>query len=1032
MALSSGRGTFPVFLLIVTILAVGYFQLCQSFTAIPRSTRQATLLNIALPNFQPGSILRRSDYKQPANWISNVDLDFYFSSEAESSGTTRVTSQLTIVPNEHNELDSDDLILNGDSNLLQLVSISTIANGQQETRVLKAGTDYFLCPQNDTLVISSSRICRPSCQLQIVVETKHNQKELSGLYFRDGMYCTHCEPSGFQQITYFADRPDNCATFDKVRLEADLNTFPILLSNGNCQESGTAPEDPSRHYAIFQDPFPKPCYLFGLVVARNLESIRDSYTTRSGKTVDLVIYGEPNRISSLSFAIDTLKNAMKWDEDTFGLEYDLDTYRIVAAQHFNIGAMENKGLNIFMTSLIATDPTFTTDVTYDLVEKTIAHEYFHNWSGNRVTIRDWFEFTLKEGLTVYRDQEFTSYVGLKTSTRIDTVKILREKQFAEDASPARQAIRPESYASQQQQHSLDAIATSTTYHKGAEVFRMLRTILSKSGFRKGLNLYMTRHDGMGATCEDFMSAMADANPNVDLAQFSLWYSTAGTPVVSYDYNYKGKRLELSLSQRLGDMEDGPLLHIPVSIGLLDRETGNEVLPTAILHLKERTQNFTFDDLPGEVVPSLLRDFSAPVYLVPERNSESRQHIEQERLAFLAAYDTDGFNRWESLQELFGRYILTIYRGENDGTLESHVLTSFGRTLLDPNIDSSSKAAMLSLPSESILVRRLETRYDPVALLDARLQAMDTIAHFHKEALKRAYDELTPIVLSTLPRDLSAAKSRAIRALRNRCLEYLCHWTHTEDQLRAAELARTHFEQAICFTDQFVAFRLMSSMSGPNITSIRDDVSLQFYQLSQVPTVASSTKKNTILNKWFQTQALSNLSDALPRVQALTQHPDFEANNAGRFRSLITSFTKNTRSFHTEKGYQFIGNIIRQIDRRSPTLAVELAKKLTLFSNYEKPYSNWMQAELIKIQEDPTPKSNELLLTVSMALLQDGDFATSMGLPLDLIKSVGSPSQAANRGVPEPSTPSDRSKRKKSNKNKGKTAVSSTRGKKGFS
>lgn len=965
---------------------------------------------------QQEQVISRGDYKQPRNWITNVRLDFNFDKES-----TRVKSQLTIVPNENSELGNADLLLNGDSNMLTLVSIS-ITSGEQEV-LLEDGTDYKVFPQNDTLVVSSSSLISPTCKLNIVVDLEpQNNKELSGLYFRDNMYCTHCEPSGFRQITYFADRPDNCAIFDQVRIEADQETFPILLSNGNCQDSGTVPGNPSRHYAIFQDPFPKPSYLFGLVVAGNLGSIRDSYSTASGKTVDLVIYGESDQIPQLTFALDTLKNAMMWDEDTYGLEYDLDRYTIVAAQHFSIGAMENKGLNLFMTSLIATDSSCTTDVTYDLVEKTIAHEYFHNWSGNRVTIRDWFEFTLKEGLTVYRDQEFTSDLGLKTATRIEAVKILREKQFAEDASPGRKPIRPDSYYASEQ-HSLDCLATSTTYHKGAEVCRMLKTILSKNGFCKGLNLYIARHDGTGATCDDFLLAMADANPDVDLTQFSLWYSTAGTPVVSYDYHYEGNRLELRLSQKLSSSsrkdEVGPLLHIPIAVGLLDKETGKEVDRTTILNLKERTQTFHFDDLPGDVVPSLLRDFSAPVYLVPTKDEGAQE--EQERLAFLAAYDTDGFNRWEAIQELFAVYILSLLEQENDSMLETHVLTSFDRTLTDPNMDPSSKSYMLNLPTESILSRRLDAAYDPVALLDARLVAMQTIAKVHQQSLQELYDELTPTVLETPFHEITASRSRAIRSLRNRCLEYLCRLAmistseeEEEQQQVAATLAKTHFEHAICFTDQLVAFRQISSMTGA-ATPLRDQVTLQFYQMakSTSSSIMSNSTQNTILNKWFQTQALSDLSDALPRVQALTQHIDFQANNAGRFRSLITSFTMNTRSFHTQAGYQFIGSIVRQMDRRSPILAVELARKLTLGHCYDEKRSHWMQAELAQIQS-MEPISKPLLLTVSKALSSHDDSETLGG---------ATPAGAAAAGGA-----GDKSKKQNKKKKKKKPV----RGKKGFS
>jgi aminopeptidase N len=426
-------------------------------------------------------IAYRKDYREPAHWVTHVSLDFNIVHDDK----VRVTSTMTVQPNPNrpSSLDDFDFFLNGDTKIVDLKRLSLMENdGSGETRTdLEEGTDYEL--SSDILRIKEHILDYKKGDDEIILQTvvelssfenNNGGGELSGLYRRDGMFATHCEPTGFRQITYFPDRPDNTAVF-QVRIEAPKETYPLLLSNGNCIESGdldisegTEEESGDRHYAVFKDPHPKPSYIFGLVAAGNLARLCDTYTTASGKEVKLRIYSEAQSISRLTFALETLKKSMAWDEETYGLEYDLDVYNIVAAQHFFLGAMENKGLNIFQTSLIATDPQSTTDVTYDLVEKTVAHEYFHNWSGNRVTVRDWFEFSLKEGLTVYRDQEFTADVGLRTITRIEAVKILREKQFREDASESRHAIRPES-ASASREHTLDALASSTTYHKGAEV-----------------------------------------------------------------------------------------------------------------------------------------------------------------------------------------------------------------------------------------------------------------------------------------------------------------------------------------------------------------------------------------------------------------------------------------------------------------------------------------------------------------------------------------------------------------------------------
>ena len=908
----------------------------------------STLSATAAAQVKQRHTLYRKDYEEPAHWVKDVSLSFQFYKEK-----TLVKSTLIIHANENHNLECDDLILNGDTELLNLISLSIGAH------TLVPEKDYTL--MNDKLMIASSCLYKDSAssELEIVVELDPRKNEnLQGLYYKDGMYCTHCEPTGFSKISFFPDRPDNCATFHRVYLEADKEMYPILLSNGNLIEQGVVSDDETRHYIIYQDPLPKPCYLFACVIAgNNYNRMSDVYTTKSGRHVNINLYWEKDQKLKMNFAINTIKNAMKWDEETYGLEYDADTYTVVAAEHYSIGAMENKGLNIFKTSLIATDPSCTTDVTYDVVEKTIAHEYFHNWSGNRVTIRDWFEFTLKEGLTVYRDQEFTSDIGLKVASRIESVKLLREKQFVEDAALTRQPIRPESYDGTE--HSLDVIATSTTYHKGAEVFRMYKTILTKKGFRDGISLYMERHDGTGATCDDFHKAMADSNPDVDLSQFKLWYSTPRTPIVSYSHSFDSNKFQIALSQQLPG-NDETLLHIPIAIGLMDKKTGEEVVPTTVLNLKERSQTFVFEDLKGDVVPSILRDFSAPIILQPmAKNEKLSESEEEEHLSFLAMYDTDGFNKWESMQTLLTRYIFSLVKGEDNQARKELILKAIGENLRDETIDPSSKAKILSLPTELTLTRVVEKDLDPVKLFQARKKAMNEIAVEFLEDFKSRYDEISPVIISTTDSDITNAPSRANRALRNVYLEYLCSLDSPENVKMAGELALKHFDNAVCFNDQFLAFRYLASMSV-HATEARTEIISKFYDL------AKSNGNAQILNKWFQIQALN---DDLSRVQALTQIPDFKANNAGNFRALITTFTLNSQSFHTENGYKFIGDIIRQMDKRSPILAVELANKFCKWPIYEKKYADLMKQELHKISL-LKPISKSLQATVSRALPND--------------------------------------------------------------
>ena len=592
------------------------------------------------------------------------------------------------------------------------------------------------------------------------------------------------------------------AVFDRIRLEADKEDYPVLLANGNLVEDGEAEEE-GRHFATWTDPYPKPSYLF-CCVAGKLGKISDSYTTvPSGRKVDLNIYSDPKDAHKLQYAMESLKNSMKWDEDTYGLEYDLDLYNIVAVDSFNMGAMENKGLNVFNTAYVLADPSTATDTDYERVEGVIGHEYFHNWTGNRVTCRDWFQLTLKEGLTVFRDQEFSGDMNSKAVKRIESVVSLRAAQFAQDAGPMSHPIRPDSYI------SMDNFYTATVYNKGAEIIRMYHTLLGKDGFRKGMDLYFERHDGSAVTCDDFLAAMSDANGK-DLSQFSRWYSTPGTPIVKHEHSYDAatKKWSITLTQTSNSEEP---LHIPVSIGLLDKETGKEVLPTTVLDFTENTQTFVFDDIEGPVVPSLLRQFSAPIKLFSESGVEN-----EEDMAFLAASDTDGFNKWESGQALMQSLVFQIMDGtelEETATWK-YVKEAFQRTLTDyDSEDYSILAYALTLPTEGTLVELVESgKVDPLAIHKSHGLLKKALAReFQDELLKR---------YTTLSDSMSGgefkvdAVSIGSRRLRNVCLSYLCSLKETpEEEMTAAELAKSHYETATGMTDKVSALNCLASMKG---------------------------------------------------------------------------------------------------------------------------------------------------------------------------------------------------------------------------
>jgi len=905
----------------------------------------------------------RSDYKPLPFVVSNVELDF----QIEENKTT-VTSLLTIQKNpkvvvvvvdDSDSKEDTTLVLDGDSTSITLRSIEL--DGVSLTK----DEDYVMDEQSLTLLN-----VRDGAKLKVVVTTvPEDNTQLSGLYKSGPMYCTQCEAMGFRRITYYPDRPDNMAVFDRVRLEASLEEYPVLLANGNLIEEGTVTvtDDDSgsgsgrrRHYAVWTDPYPKPSYLFCCVVGK-LGKIADKYTTNpSGREVELQLWAEQKDVTKLQYAMDSLKRSMKWDEDTFGLEYDLDLYNIVAVDSFNMGAMENKGLNVFNTAYVLADQRTATDTDFERVEGVIGHEYFHNWSGNRVTCRDWFQLTLKEGLTVFRDQEFSGDMNSKAVNRIENVRALRARQFSEDAGPMSHPIRPESYI------SMDNFYTSTVYNKGAEIIRMYQTLLGKDGFRKGMDLYFKRHDGDAVTCDDFLKAMADAN-DVDLSQFARWYSTPGTPVVQYKYEFDdaSKTFKLTLKQT-SECKDGPL-HIPVSVGLLAKKDGEEVVPTTVLDLKEEEQSFEFNkDLEGDVIPSMLRQFSAPVKLEP-----FKEFGEDERaLAFLAASDTDGFNKWEAGQVLYTNLIFQAmgFKDQTNSTTYMMVDDAFYATLMNAmepaegeTVDYSIIAYALTLPSESTLAELVDV-VDPVAIHNARGYVKKGLAREFTPGLQDLYDKLTKELKEQEEKDGFKVDAMSIgrRRLRNVCLEYLCSVRETdEEQVTAAELAKQHYDSASCMTDKVAALSCLASMDGEG-SMTRDEIMARFYE-------EEAKDDDLVKNKWFTVQAMADLPDVLDRVKTLREHPDFTLKNPNRCRSLIGAFCMNA-AFHDESGagYEFLRNVLEELDPLNPQISSRLAGNLITWKKYNEDRGAKMKSELEKLSK-LKPISDDMFEIVSRGL-----------------------------------------------------------------
>ncbi|XP_040946413.1 puromycin-sensitive aminopeptidase isoform X3 [Gossypium hirsutum] len=788
------------------------------------------------------------DYKSPDYYFDTVDLRFSLGEEK-----TIVASKITVFPRV--EGSSAPLVLDGVD--LKLISIKV------DGKELKEG-DYHLDSRHLTLPSP------PQGKFTLEIDTEiqpQNNTSLEGLYKSSGNFCTQCEAEGFRKITFYQDRPDIMAKYT-CRIEADKLLYPVLLSNGNLIEQGTF--EGGKHYAVWEDPFKKPCYLFALV-AGQLESRDDTFVTRSGRKVALRIWTPAQDVPKTAHAMYSLKAAMKWDEDVFGLEYDLDLFNVVAVPDFNMGAMENKSLNIFNSKLVLASPETASDADYAAILGVIGHEYFHNWTGNRVTCRDWFQLSLKEGLTVFRDQEFSSDMGSRTVKRIADVSKLRNYQFPQDAGPMAHPVRPHSYI------KMDNFYTVTVYEKGAEVVRMYKTLLGTQGFRKGMDLYFKRHDGQAVTCEDFFAAMKDAN-GVDFANFLLWYSQAGTPVVKVtsSYNAEAHTFSLKFSQEVPPTPGQPVkepMFIPVAVGLLDSSgkdmilssvyhngtlqsvaSNNQPVLSTVLRVTKKEEEFVFCDIFERPIPSLLRGYSAPVRLESDLSDSD--------LFFLLAHDSDEFNRWESGQVLARKLMLSLvadFQQSKPLTLNPKFVQGLKSILCDPSLDKEFIAKAITLPGEGEIMDMMEVA-DPDAVHAVR-------TFIRKELASQLKSEF----LSTVENNRSSEEyvfdhpNMSGRALKNTALAYLGSLEDTE----ITELALHEYKTATNMTDQFAALSAISQKPGKT----RDDVLADFYTKWQ--------HNYLVVNKWFALQAMSNIPGNVENVRKLLNHPAFDLRNPNK-------------------------------------------------------------------------------------------------------------------------------------------------------
>jgi aminopeptidase N len=863
--------------------------------------------------------IRLSDYRPPAFLIDEVALDF-----ALEPAATRVKAKLTV---RRNPGQSGPLVLDG----VRLKLISVAIDGTP----LDASA-YELTPDHLTLAQTPEAFV---LETEVEIDPRGNTA-LEGLYMSGGRFCTQCEAEGFRKITYFPDRPDVLSRFT-VRVEAAKAAYPRLLSNGNLIDSGDA--SPGRHYALWRDPFPKPCYLFALV-AGELDELSDSFTTMTGRRIDLRIYVDPGQAPRAAYAMDALKRSMTWDEEAFGREYDLDLFMIVAVRDFNFGAMENKGLNIFNSSLLLADGATATDFDYERIESVVAHEYFHNWTGDRITCRDWFQLCLKEGLTVFRDQSFSADQRGAAVQRIKDVRALRARQFAEDAGPMAHPVRPTSFM------KIDNFYTATVYDKGAEVIRMLKTLLGPEDFRAGMDLYFERCDGTATTVEAFIACFADASKR-DLSHFFSWYSQAGTPTVSLaaDYDPEAKTLDLTLTQATAatpGQPDKTPLPVPIRIGLLDAEGkpldftlpgSRTAVNEAVIVLDTAEHKVRLSGVEHPPVLSALRQFSAPVKLTVGAGPEDDY--------VLLAADTDLFNRWEAGQRLARDLILGRASGAPDDHGEARFAAALARALGDQSSEHAFKALLLSLPSEQDLSLAVQA-VDPAAIHAAREDLRARLAIALSPVLQRMHDELGDGPPSSSRAFSPDAESAGRRALRNAVLDLLAAGPAEETAGRALK----HYRDAANMTDAMGGLSALMLIGGQPF----DDALADFY--------ARWRSEPLVIDKWFAIQARSPAPDALGRVLGLTVHPAFDPKNPNRLRALVQSFASaNPVRFHEPSGdgYRFLADQILATDGFNPMTAARLIEPLGAWRRYKPELGALMKAQLKRIADTPGLSKNVL-------------------------------------------------------------------------
>ena len=849
--------------------------------------------------------IRLEDYRPPAFLIDEVHLDFDL-----HPGATRVKAVLTIRRSGDH---AEPLRLNGE----RLKPISVAVDG----RALGASEHTI---DGEWLTIPDTPDAF-TLETEVEIDPAAN-KALEGLYMSAGRFCTQCEAEGFRKITWFADRPDVLARYT-VRVAAP-RAFPRLLSNGNLIEAGDLPD--GRHFAVWNDPFPKPCYLFALV-AGELDVLDDRFVTASGREVTLRIYVDPGMAPRAAYAMDCLKRAMAWDETAFGREYDLDLFMIVAVRDFNFGAMENKGLNIFNSSLVLADPATATDVDYARIEGVVAHEYFHNWTGDRITCRDWFQLCLKEGLTVFRDQSFSADQRGHAVERIKAVQALRARQFSEDAGPLSHPVRPTSYL------KIDNFYSATIYEKGAEVIRMLKTVVGEADFRSGMDLYFERWDGQATTVEAFIACFAEASGR-DLAAFFQWYEQAGTPGVDITarYDAEAAALDLIITQITAPTPGQPHkqpLPIPLALGLLD-EDGRVLRDTEVIVLDGAERRVRIEGIDRTPVLSALRGFSAPVKLTTDAPAKDAY--------VLLAADPDLFNRWEAGQTLARGLILARAAGNIDEVGEERFAEAMGRAMEDQSSDPAFKALLLTLPSENDLAIAVKDA-DPAAIHEAREALRWRMATHLAQELRRLHGGLQE------SGEFSAdAEAAGRRALRNAALELLA----AEPSGRNRDRARGHFHAAANMTDAIAGLNALMLLGGPDF----DAALAEFYEQWK--------DEPLVIDKWFAIQARDPDEGVLGRVLGLTAHPAFDARTPNRLRALIATFASmNPARFHDPSGagYRFLADQILMVDGFNPMTAARLVEPLCGWENFAPDLAAQMKAQLARIAAQPKLSKNVLEL-----------------------------------------------------------------------